>query len=390
MTAPWQDLSEPATGYRGSVDSLSQLQLSISSGADASLCRAFAEFGAVTLQNRKYLGSKVRLLDFIEREIVSAAGAVESFFDGFAGTGVVADRMRAHTRRLTLVDNLASNYTINRAFFTSTASNVRTGYVARALRELNGLQPEHGYAAEHYGGRYFTHDNAARIDAIRDQIALRMKDGDCTEQEQHVLVASLLLAVDKVANTVGQYDAYLKNLGSAAYDADGRHVVDSNVYGPLRLRMPALRFAAGATVLRADVNEVAGGHEADVAYLDPPYNERQYIDCYHVLDNISLWNKPELHGKTRKFERDALKSRYSRRRTALEAFTQLIDRIRARYIVVSYSNEGLLSVDDLREALASRGPTTIEGTDYAVFGNGAGKSVRRRVVEYLALCRVHS
>lgn len=367
---------------------MSQLGLSISSGADATLSRVLDEFGAVTLQNRKYLGSKVRLLDFIEREILSAAGGIESFFDGFAGTGVVADRMRAHTSRLTLVDSLASNYSINRAFFTSSEANVRIAYVADALRELNRLEPEHGYAREHYGGRYFTHENAGRIDAIRDQVAVRMRDRDCTEQEQHVLIASLLLAVDKVANTVGQYDAYLKNLGSRTYDDNGRHMVDSNVYGPLRLRMPVLQFADGVTVIRADVNEIAGEHEADVAYLDPPYNERQYVDCYHVLENIALWHKPELRGKTRKFERDAQKSRYSRRRTVLEAFVQLIERVRARYIAVSYSNEGLLSVADLKAALETRGPTTIERTDYAVFGNGAGQSVRRRVVEYLAICRV--
>ena len=358
--------------------------------AGAGLSRALDEFGAVTLHNRKYLGSKVRLLDFIEGEIVSAAGTVGSFFDGFAGTGVVADRMRCHTGRVTLVDTLASNYSINRAFFTSNEANVRIAYVADALRELNELQPAHGYAREHYGGRYFTHDNAGRIDAIRDRIALRMHDGDCTEQEQHVLIASLLLAADKVANTVGQYDAYLKNLGSAAYDENGRHLVDSNVHGRLRLRMPALRFAAGAIVLRADVNEIAGDHEADVAYLDPPYNDRQYIDCYHVLDNIARWNKPPLHGKTRKFERDGLKSAYSRRRTARAAFAHLVERIRARYIAVSYSNEGLMSVGDLTETLATRGPTTVKSHDYAVFGNGAGQSVRRRVVEYLALCRVDS
>ena len=362
----------------------------ITSEPDSRLNRAFDEFGAVSLQNRKYIGSKVRLLDFIEQEIMLAAGTVESFFDGFAGTGVVADRMRLHTSRLTLVDNLFSNYSINRAFFMSTPSNLGIDYVTGALRELNRLRPERGYAWQHYGGRYFTHENAGRIDAVRDQIALRMRDRDCTEQEQHVLIASLLLAADKVANTVGQYDAYLKNLGSTTYDENGKHMVDSSVYGRLRLRMPILRFAEGATVIRADVNEIAGDCAADIAYLDPPYNERQYVDCYHVLDNIATWNKPELRGKTRKFERDALKSRYSRRGTALAAFAQLVGRIRARHIAVSYSNEGLMSVDDLRETLATRGPTTITSRDYAVFGNGAGKSVRRRVVEYLALCRVDS
>ena len=363
-------------------------QLGLFTGLDFRLGRALDEFGAVSLQNRKYIGSKVRLLDFIEHEILRAAGRVESFFDGFAGTGVVADRMRSHTRRLTLVDNLFSNYSINRAFFTSSQENIRLDYITSALRELNCLEPSDGYASEHYAERYFTLDNAGLIDAIRDQIEERKQDGDCTEQESHVLIASLLLAVDKVANTVGQYDAYLKNLGSRTYDESGKHVVDSNVYGRLRLRMPVLRFAEDATVIRADVNEVASDYNAEVAYLDPPYSERQYVDCYHVLENIAMWNKPELRGKTRKFERESLKSKYSRRRTVRETFAELIHRIRAKHIVVSYSNEGLMSVDDLRETLEARGQTTIECKDYAVFGNGAGQSVRRRVVEYLAICRV--
>lgn len=356
-------------------------------GCGARLRRALEEHGAVALRNRKYLGSKVRLLDFIEREIGRAAGRIESFLDGFAGTGVVAERMRAHTGRLTLVDNLASNYSINRAFFASHEANVRIDYLAGALRDLNRLPPADGYAAAHYAGRYFTPENAGLIDAIRDQIELRRQAGDCSEQERHVLITSLLFAADKAANTVGQYDAYLKNLGAASYDRNGRHLVDSNVYRRLRLRMPALRFMEGATVLRADLNAVAGDHAADVVYLDPPYTERQYVDCYHVLENIASWKKPALSGKTMKFERESLKSAYSRRGTALAAFEQLLGRIRARLIAVSYSNEGIIPLDDLRAALAARGATTMTGSEYAVFGNGAGRSVRRPVVEYLAVCR---
>ena len=362
-------------------------QLGLFTDRDSHLVRALDEHGAVSLRNRKYIGSKVRLLDFIEREIQLAAGCIESFFDGFAGTGVVADRMRAHTNRLTLVDNLASNYSINRTFFASCEAHVRIDYISRALRDMNRLQPFAGYASAHYAGRYFTPENAGLIDAIRDQIELRKQARDCTEQESHVLIASLLFAADKVANTVGQYDAYLKNLGAESYDEQGRHMVDSNVYGRLRLRMPALRFTEGATVLQDDMNAVAGEHEADVVYLDPPYNERQYVDCYHVLENIASWEKPALSGKTMKFERESLKSEYSRRSTALGAFQRLIERIRARFIFVSYSNEGIIPLDDLRTTLASRGATTIASREYAVFGNGAGQSVRRSVVEYLAICR---
>ncbi len=357
-------------------------------GRDPRLVRALQEFGPVSLRNRKYIGSKVRLLEFIEREILLAARHIDSFFDGFAGTGVVADRMRRHTHRLTLVDNLASNYSINRVFFTSTEDNVRIDYISTALRELNRLEPCDGYASAYYGGRYFTGVNAGLIDAIRDQIEFRKQAGDCTEQESHVLIASLLFAADKVANTVGQYDAYLKSIGARSYDRNGRHVVDSNVYGRLRLRMPDIQFGADARVFKADMNAVAADHKSDVVYLDPPYCERQYVDCYHVLENIASWEKPVLSGKTMKFERESLKSDYSRRSTALEAFRHVIERIRARFIFVSYSNEGIIPLHDLRAALSARGATTLSTRDYTVFGNGAGRSVRRSVVEYLATCRV--
>ena len=363
-------------------------QLEFLTDRDPRLVRALQEHGAVSLRNRKYIGSKARLLDFVEHEIRLAAGHIGSFFDGFAGTGVVADRMRSHTHRLTLVDNLASNYSINRAFFGSNEANVRIDYIDSTLCDLNRLEPYEGYAYEHYGRRYFTPENAGLIDAMRDQIELRQHAGDCTDQEAHVLVSSLLFAADKVANTVGQYDAFLKNLGSPSYNYEGRHVVDSNAYSRLRMRMPDLLFETDATVLKADVNAVAQNHEADVVYLDPPYSERQYVDCYHVLENIASWEKPPLSGRTMKFERASLKSDYSRRSTALEAFKQLIQRIKARFIFVSYSNEGIIPIDDLKATLSLRGVTTVSSKDYSVFGNGAGQSARRSVVEYLVTCRV--
>lgn len=353
------------------------------------MLRALDEHGGVSLRNRKYLGSKARLLDFIEGGIRRAAGGIDSFLDGFAGSGVVAERMRAYADRLTLIDNLASNYAINRTFFASCEDNVRIDYVAGALRDLNRLPPAPGYAAAHYAGRYFTSENAALIDAIRDQIEQRRRAGDCSEQECHVLVTSLLFAADKAANTVGQYDAYLKNLGAASYERSGRHLVDANVYRRLRLRMPAFRFFEGAAVVQADLNAVAGVHEADVVYLDPPYTERHYVDCYHVLENIASWKKPALSGKTMKFERGALKSAYSRRGTALAAFKELIGKIRARVIAVSYGSEGIIPLDDLTAALAARGATAVARREYPVFGNGAGRSARRSVAEYLAICRVN-
>ena len=136
------------------------------------------------------------------------------------------------------------------------------------------------------------------------------------EQEEAVLLTSLIYAADKVANTCGQYDAFLKHLGAAPYAA-GRHAPG----GRDGLQAAGAGPAAGGGVggrtgsLRRR-RELIDHMEADVLYLDPPYNGRQYIDNYHVLENIARWEKPRLYGKTRKFARDGLKSAYSRRASA--------------------------------------------------------------------------
>ena len=350
--------------------------------------QAYDEFGAIDLNNRKYLGSKYRLLDFIEAEILSRVPRLNVFVDGFSGTGVVADRFRRHAKQLIVNDHLYANYAINRTFFCSDDRTTRCEYVVAVLRELNRLQPIAGYAMRSYGGTYFTRENAGRIDAVREEIAARFGSGECSEQEQFLLIASLLFAIDKVANTVGQYDAYLKNLGASTYANDGTHRVDSNVYKRLTLRMPCFERTGDHVVLRNDLNTIVDRYPADVLYLDPPYSSRQYVDNYHVLENIARWNKPVLTGKTRKFDRTELKSAYSKRSSAHAALTDVVDRAKTRFIALSYNNEGILSFDEIEKILVRKGPTEFVDATYNVFGNGAGQSVRRHTIERLFICRV--
>ena len=145
---------------------------------------------------------------------------------------------------------------------------------------------------------------AGLIDAIRDQIELRRQPGDFTDQEAHVLITSLLFAVDKVANTVGQYDAYAQQSCSASYSDSGRHVVDSNAYSRLRMRMPDLLFETAAKVVKADVNAVASGSRRRCSLL------RSAIQLNASTSNVitssrtfASWEKPALSARTMKFER---------------------------------------------------------------------------------------
>jgi len=342
----------------------------------------------VYVQNRKYIGSKYHLLDFIAGVVAERAPDARSFGDLFCGSGVVASYFASRGMKVAAADNLYHNWLAARCFVGGRPGQVDWRKIVGLLEELNGLAPIDGYCSREYGGSYFTVQNAGRIDAIREAIASLAARRRIRPQEEAVLITSLLYAADKVANTCGQYDAFLKHLGAEPYSAEGVHRVDAMVYKPIQLGLPQVLEATGNQVLLGDATELAATVACDVLYLDPPYNSRQYVDNYHVLENLARWEKPELHGKTRKFARDQLKSGYSMKRHAPLQLDRLISRARAGHIFLSYNNEGIVPDAAIIEALQRRGPVEVYTRSYAIFGNGAGRSVRRPIEERLFCCRV--
>lgn len=326
---------------------------------------------------RKYLGSKRLLRHWIADRIWSSVGAPRSFLDGFCGTGAVALAIAARGDvRITAVDMLRSNCVILRGF-------LEPGQRIPALvGQLNALPSQSGYISASYAGTYFTEENCGRMDAIREEIARRHASGEITAGEHDALLSSFLLAADRVANTIGQYDAFLKNI-SAENRGSGKHLVDDRVTTPFVLRPLEPLPGIDLEVIEGDMLVLAGGIRAEVAYYDPPYNGRQYCDNYHVLENLARWEKPPLFGKTRKFDRAALRSPFSQKAQAAGALLRLVEGTHAAHIFLSYSSEGILSREEIHALLSSRGETRIMEIPYPVFGNGAGVSVRRSVIEYL-------
>lgn len=338
----------------------------------------------VTPLNRKYLGSKRLLRARIADRIVDAAGVPERFLDGFCGTGALTLEMLARgAGRITAVDNLLSNCVILRGACAAPSDPAVRARLAALIDRLNRLEPKDGYLTESYAGAYFTRDNCRRMDAVREEIERLHVEGEVVAAERDWLLGCFLLAADRVANTLGQYDAYLKHL-EAASTVGGRHVRDGRVTDPFVLR-PLAPVARGAAVTVIE-GDLAAGCElpaVDVAYLDPPYNGRQYCDNYHVLENLARWNRPELHGRTRKFDRSGLRSPFSTRRGAAPALEGLLHRVRARHLFVSYGSEGILRREQIVEMLSACGAVTVHEESYPVFGNGAGVSRRREVTELL-------
>lgn len=349
--------------------------------------RVAPELGRFGIANRKYLGAKTRLLPFLEQVIGQCADGSGVFADLFAGTGVVADHFCRLGWAVLLNDNLLCNHIPHRVFFASRREEMDPQRVQEHLLTMNALPGRGGYVQEHFSDTYFTRQNAARLDAMREYLDSPATSG-CTASERDWLLTSLLYAADKAANTCGQYDAFLKHIGSAPHDNDGTHRVDANVYKPIRLAMPQVVFDRPAQVHYEDVNALVRGIESDVLYLDPPYNHRQYIDCYHLLENLARWEKPPLRGRTRKFARQALKSPYSQRQRAESSLADLVGAARCGHIFLSYNSKGLISDEAIRAILSTRGSVEEFSTEYPVFGRGAGRARKLPLRERVFWCRV--
>jgi adenine-specific DNA-methyltransferase len=327
--------------------------------------------------NRKYLGSKRQLREWLSDRICAVAGIPRTFIDGFFGTGSVSVAMaRRGVKSITAVDTLRSNCVILRGF-TTPCPRIMT-----LLDHVNAVPPSEGYIDSNYSGTYFTSANCRKMDGTREEIERLRRAGELTEPEHDVLLASFLLAADHVANTLGQYDAFLKNI-TGRNRAGGRHLLDERVRTPFILQPLELIAKTAIDVREGDMLTLASQVEADAAYFDPPYNHRQYCDNYHVLENLARWEKPPLFGKTRKFDRTFLKSPFSQKKNAAGALRRLVGAVRAPHVFLSYSSEGILTGPEISIILSARGRSTVVEMPYPVFGNGAGVSRRRSVTEYL-------
>lgn len=332
--------------------------------------------GRFQLQNRRYLGNKYKLLGFIEDIVSEKCNGFESFCDIFAGTGVVGDRFNEKNIKIISNDILASNYFAIKAFLGTSGVNLNS--IEEKILSLNSLETkENNYFSTHFGNTYFTLENARKIGAIRERIEAIASD----ENEKAILIASLLYAVDKVANTVGHYDAFRKTLDTVQ---------------ALRLLVPEFSSEDNQNneIYREDANKLIRKISFDVLYIDPPYNSRQYSDAYHLLENLATWDKPPVHGIAKKMNRDHLKSEYCLK-SAPEAFADLIRNAKCKHILVSYNNTGeskdgrsnaRINDSQILSALKSRGDVDIFEREYKAFT--AGKSNGDGHTERVFYCNV--
>ena len=299
----------------------------------------------------RYIGGKANLVDIIIDEIRNLHA--ETVIDVFAGSGVVSSRLDASGFKVISNDILHFSYIINKANLTLSHKPEYSGLSGiDPINFLNHLTIENtpfllddcfiwkNYS--HHNGcerMYFQEKNALRIDLIRKTIESWRLNGQVNDTEYTYLLSRLILSVPYVSNIAGVYGAYLKHW-------------DTRSFKDLVL-LEASEWAKNAEMNQAynvDYQELLPNVQADVLYADPPYNTRQYLPNYHVLETISRYDYPEIKGVTgmRPYE-DREKSDFCSRVRVKNAFEELIRLAQVNHVIISYNNEGLMSTADLAE-----------------------------------------
>ena len=332
------------------------------------------------INNRRYLGNKYSLSNFIRKIVDENCKNINIVVDIFSGTGAVSNTFK--DKILITNDILYSNYISNYAWFGSEKYSIKR--IIELIYYYNQVKTkENNYMRENFANTFFSADDCSKIGYIREDIEVKYKNKEINFKEYAILITSLLYAMDKIANTVGHYDAYRKN-------------VDFEKNLVLNVLLPEETINYNNACYNLDSNELIKRIKGDLLYLDPPYNSRQYCDAYHLLENVARWEKPEVYGIARKMDRTSLKSDYCMIK-ATKAFEELIENADTKYILLSYNNmsnkgndrsNAKISDEDIIRILSKKGKVSIFELDYKSFSTG--KSNIKDNKERVFLCEVFS
>lgn len=330
------------------------------------------------IQNRRYLGNKFKLLYFIIKIINENCSEINTVADIFSGTGVVAS---AFTDRTILTNDLLySNHICNMAWFGN--ETARLQFLEKLIFEYNrNMDFEKNYMTENFSDTYFSNTDCSKIGVVREDIEQKYLAEIINDRERAILITSLIYGMDKIANTCGHYDAWRRGA-----------TFERQLVFPI-LNVPE-KNNENNRCFNEDANELVRHIEADLIYIDPPYNSRQYSDTYHLLENVASWRKPAVHGVARKMNRENLKSDYCTIK-ATTAFEDLIKHCQSRYILFSYNNmankgdarsNARIADEDILRILNNKGDVKVFSKKYKPFNAGQSNIIENE--ERLFLCTV--
>ncbi len=339
----------------------------------------------------RFIGNKEKLLDTIYRTVVDTGIKDGSFCDFFAGTGSVGRFFKQKGFKVISNDLLYFSYVLQKAYIINNTDPKFTKILKKINGELsspfdfirnylNGIKPvkgliynnytEEGTRGKKFVRKYFTGENAKKIDAIRLKIEEWKKDKLITENEYYILLADLIESVPFYANISGVYAAFLKKY-------------DPRALKKFQLRkIPIFLSNKKHAVHNMNGMEMIKKINVDVLYIDPPYNSRQYGGNYHLLETIAKYDNPTIKGVSGMRNYDNQKSEFCNAKTALVALKKIAHYAKYKYLILSYNSEGIMPQEEIIRVLQDYGSVELNEVDYLRFkSNNNGDSKHKKHIK---------
>ena len=303
----------------------------------------------------RFIGSKTKIIPYIEETINDFAHKDSKIFcDIFSGSTAVSKYFK-NKYQIISNDMLNFSYVLQKAYVSNNKKPVfnklKDLCAEDPIRYLNNKKveisdfncPPYFYLNfspnDFLKRKYLQNKNALKIDFIREKIEKWKARNLLSDTEYYYLLAALIESIPFVSNIAGTYGAYLKHW-------------DKRTFKDLMLKHLEINDNSKKNVSHnEDSNSLIKKISGDILYIDPPYNTRQYFPNYHLLENVSRYDKPDLYGVSGLSKYEEYKSNYSIRNRAVKSFNELIKYANFRNIIVSYSSEGIMELDEIESIL---------------------------------------
>ncbi len=343
----------------------------------------------------RYIGNKENLLPQIYEIFQQKNIQGKSFFDVFSGTANVGKYFKNLDYQIFSSDLMYFSYVLQKAYICNnedcqfekllTKLNFRStklfcSPLEMVVEYLNQIEPQEGFIYQNYTPEptqhlekprmYFSSENGKIIDAIRLKIEQWKSEDLLTENEYFILLACLIETVPFYANIAGVFGAFHKKW-------------DVRAIKKMELRtIPLLKNNHQNFVFNQNSVDLVSQIKADIYYLDPPYNQRQYAPNYHLLETIAKYDNPIIKGVSGMRDYSEQKSGFCNAKTALQELEKIATLGSYNYLVLSYNSEGIMQSDDIINTLAKYGNIELVEFDYLRFkSNNNGQSKHKKYVK---------
>ncbi len=340
----------------------------------------------------RYIGNKERLLPVIMQTVGEMIGDGGVVADIMAGTGLVSLELRKAGYKVIAADmmtyskhHLNVHLLLNQAPPFNGVDSIPSNGANRyedVLEYLNSLAPFKGYFYNEFSPdgtpqnglpprKYFTPLNASKIDAIRVQINDWLTEGRLTPVEESLLKHTLIMATNKVANISGTYGYFLSKFTKSALE---------------EITLLPVEFEESDNInhliVQGFAEDISSEIQADLCYIDPPYMKRQYAANYHILETIARGDYPEAIGKSGLRDWWDQHSKFCTKTQGLDSFDKVIGSMKCDNFIISYSEDGLFTLEQLVAAFEKHGTVSVDYIDFPRFRSN-GSLLPKRLQEYV-------